>query len=355
MSATEIDQAKLEAFMGQAVTDMGAIISAPLMLIGEKLGLYKAMAHAGPLSSQEIAERSGAAERYVREWLGNQAAGGYVIYDAETDRYALPDEHALALADEDSPFYILGIYDLIASLYADEDQILEAFRSGGGMGWHEHDHRLFRGTERFFRPGYRASLVAEWIPALDGVQEKLERGATVADVGCGHGASTIIMAEAFPNSRFFGFDYHEASIARAREAAQEAGVADRVTFAVASAKDYPGTEYDLVCVFDCLHDMGDPVGASAHVLETLAADGTWMIVEPFANDEVQQNLNPVGRIFYGASTVICTPASLSQEVGLALGAQAGEARLTEVLEQGGFKRVRRATETPFNLVLEARP
>jgi SAM-dependent methyltransferase len=355
MSATEIDQAKLEAFMGQAVTDMGAIISAPLMVIGEKLGLYKAMAHAGPLTSAEIAERSGAAERYVREWLGNQAAGGYVTYDPETDRYTLPDEQALALADEDSPFYILGIYDSIASLYADEDRILEAFRSGGGMGWHEHDHRLFRGTERFFRPGYRASLVAEWIPALDGVQEKLERGATVADVGCGHGASTIIMAEAFPNAQFFGFDYHEQSIERAREAATEAGVADRIKFAVAAAKDYPGSGYDLVCVFDCLHDMGDPVGASAHVLETLADDGTWMIVEPFANDRVEDNLNPVGRVFYGASTVICTPASLSQEVGLALGAQAGEARLTEVLKEGGFTRVRRATETPFNLVLEARP
>ena len=223
------------------------------------------------------------------------------------------------------------------------------------MGWHEHDHRLFRGTERFFRPGYRASLVSEWIPALDGVQEKLERGAKVADVGCGHGASTIIMAEAFPNSEFFGFDYHDASIERAREAASDAGVGDRISFATAAAKDYPGSGYDLVCVFDCLHDMGDPVGASAHVLETLAPDGTWMIVEPFANDRVEENLNPVGRVFYGASTVICTPASLSQEVGLALGAQAGEARLTEVLKEGGFTRVRRATETPFNLILEARP
>jgi SAM-dependent methyltransferase len=355
MSTSEIDEAKLEAFMGQAVTDMGAIISAPLMLIGEKLGLYKAMAHAGPLSSEEVAKRSGAAERYVREWLRNQAAGGYVTYDEETDRYTLPDEQALALADEDSPFYILGLYDSIASIYADEDQIVEAFRSGKGMGWHEHDHRLFRGTERFFRPGYRGNLVPEWIPALDGVQDKLERGAKVADVGCGHGASTIIMAEAFPNSEFFGFDYHAASIERAREAASEAGVEDRITFAVASAKDYPGSGYDLVCVFDCLHDMGDPVGASAHVLETLADDGTWMIVEPFANDRVEENLNPVGRVFYGASTVICTPASLSQEVGLALGAQAGQARLTEVLEDGGFTRVRRATETPFNLILEARP
>ena len=355
MSATNIDEAKLEAFMGQAVTDMGAIISAPLMVIGEKLGLYKAMAGAGPLSSQEVAERSGAAERSVREWLRNQAAGGYITYDPVSDRYTLPDEHALALADEESPFYILGVYDSIASLYADEDRILEAFRTGGGMGWHEHDHRLFRGTERFFRPGYKGNLVAEWIPALDGVQEKLERGAKVADIGCGHGASTIIMAEAFPESEFFGFDYHEASIERAREAAGDAGVGDRISFEVASAKDYPGSDYDLVCVFDCLHDMGDPVGASAHVLETLASDGTWMIEEPFANDRVEENLNPVGRVFYGASTVICTPASLAQEVGLALGAQAGEARLSEVLKEGGFARVRRATETPFNLVLEAKP
>jgi SAM-dependent methyltransferase len=355
MSTTGIDEAKLEAFMGQAVTDMGANISAPLMLIGDKLGLYRMMAGAGPLSSQEVAERADVAERSVREWLRNQAAGGYVEYDPATDRYTLPDEHALALADEDSPFYILGAYDLIASLYADEDRILESFRSGAGMGWHEHNRRLFRGTERFFRPGYKAHLVAEWIPALEGVQEKLERGAKVADVGCGHGASTIIMAEAFPNSEFVGFDYHDASIERAREAAEQAGVADRVSFAVASAKDYPGSGYDLVCVFDCLHDMGDPVGASAHIRETLADDGTWMIVEPFAGDSVQENLNPVGRVFYGASTVICTPASLDQEVGLALGAQAGEQRLSEVIEQGGFSTVRRATETPFNLVLEAKP
>ncbi len=355
MSATEIDEAKLEAFMGQAVVDMGAVISGPLVMIGDKLGLYKAMAHAGPLTSQEVADRSGAAERSVREWLGNQAAGGYVTYDAASDRYTLPEEHALALADEDSPFYILGIYDLIASLYADEDRIVEAFRSGDGMGWHEHDHRLFCGTERFFRPGYRASLVADWIPALSGVQAKLERGAKVADVGCGHGASTIIMAQAFPASEFFGFDYHAASIDRAREAAEEAGVTDRITFETHAANDYPGQGYDLVCVFDCLHDMGDPVGASQHVLETLDPDGTWMIVEPFANDSVAENLNPVGRVFYGASTVICTPASLAQDVGLALGAQAGEARLSDVLKQGGFTRVRRATETPFNLILEARP
>jgi SAM-dependent methyltransferase len=356
MSATEsIDEAKVEAFMGKAVTDMGAIISAPLFVIGEKLGLYKAMAHAGPLTSEEVADRAGAAERYVREWLRNQAAGGYVEYDAETDRYTLPDEHALALADEDSPLYVLGVYDMVASIYADEERLREAFRSGKGLGWHEHDHRLFRGTERFFRPGYRGHLVAEWIPALEGVQEKLERGAKVADVGCGHGASTIIMAEAFPKSEFFGFDYHPESIERAREAADEAGVGDRITFEVAAAKDYPGSGYDLVCVFDCLHDMGDPAGASAHVLETLAPDGTWMIVEPYANDRVEDNLNPVGRVFYGASTVICTPASLSQDVGLALGAQAGEERLSGVIKSGGFTSVRRATETPFNLVLEARP
>jgi len=355
MSTTDIDEAKLEAFMGQAVTDMGAIISAPLFVIGEKLGLYKAMAGAGPITSQELADRAGVAERSVREWLRNQAAGGYVTYDPDTDRYTLPQEHALALADEDSPFYILGVYDSIASLYADEDKIVEAFRSGKGMGWHEHDQRLFRGTERFFRPGYRAHLVSEWIPALDGVREKLEQGGKVADIGCGHGASTVIMAEAFPNSEFFGFDYHEPSIVRAREAASEAGVSDRTSFAVASAKEYPGSGYDLVCVFDCLHDMGDPVGAATHVRETIAPDGAWMIVEPFAGDSVAENLNPVGRVFYGASTVICTPASLAQEVGLALGAQAGETRLAEVIREGGFGTVRRATETPFNLILEARP
>jgi SAM-dependent methyltransferase len=324
-------------------------------VIGEKLGLYKAMAGAGPVSSQEVAERAGVAERSVREWLRNQAAGGYIEYDADSDRYTLPDEHALALADEDSPFYLLGLFESIASLYADEERILDAFRSGTGMGWHEHDHRLFRGTERFFRPGYRAHLVAEWIPSLEGVEEKLTSGARVADVGCGHGASTVIMAEAFPNSEFVGFDYHEASIERAREIAADAGLSERVSFATASAKDYPGSDYDLVCVFDCLHDMGDPVGASAHIHDSLAADGTWMIVEPFAGDSVQENLNPVGRVFYGASTVICTPASLAQEVGLALGAQAGEAKLAEVIKEGGFSAVRRAAQTPFNLVLEARP
>ena len=355
MNSNGIDEAKLEAFMGQAVTDMGAIISAPLMVIGEKLGLYKAMAGAGPLTSQEVADRAGVAERSVREWLRNQAAGGYVEFDPASDRYTLPDEQAMALADEDSPVYILGVYDSIASLYADEEKILEAFKSGEGMGWHEHDPRLFHGTERFFKPGYRAHLVEEWIPALDGVRPKLEAGAKVADIGCGHGASTVIMAEAFPNSEFTGFDYHDGSIEQARQRAESAGVGDRVQFETAAAAEYPGEDYDLVTVFDCLHDMGDPVGAATHVHGTLAPDGTWMIVEPFANDAVEENLNPVGRVFYGASTVICTPASLDQEVGLALGAQAGEARLAEVIKEGGFSSVTRATETPFNLVLEARP
>jgi SAM-dependent methyltransferase len=355
VTTTPIDEEKLHGLMSNVVTDMGAAMSAPLVRIGEKLGLYKAMAHEGPLSSQQVAHRAGAAERYVREWLRGQAAAGYVEYDPDTDRYALPDEHALALADEESPFYVLGGFDVIASVQADEDELLERFRTGEGMGWHEHDTRLYRGTERFFRPGYRAHLVSEWIPALNGVQEKLERGATVADVGCGHGASTIILAEAFPASRFVGFDYHEASIDRAHEAAAAADVSDRVSFVVASAKDFPGSGFDLVCMFDCLHDMGDPVGASAHVHDALFADGTWMIVEPRAGDRVEDNLNPVGRLFYSASTALCTPNSLDQEVGLALGAQAGEARIAEVVRQGGFRRVRRVAETPFNMVLEARP
>jgi SAM-dependent methyltransferase len=354
MSTAAIDEGKLEQFMGQMVTDMGAAMSAPLTLMGLKLGLYKAMAGAGPLTSAEVAERAGCDERHVREWLGNQAVSGYVQHDPDGDTYELPPEQAMALADESSPVYLAGVYDVIASVWADEDKLLEAFRTGRGLGWHEHDHRLFHGTERFFRPGYQAHLVPEWIPALEGVEDRLRSGAKVADVGCGHGASTIIMAEAYPESHFVGFDYHDASIDRARELAEEAGVSDRTEFEVARAQDFPGEGYDLVCNFDCLHDMGDPVGAARHTAEALAQDGTYMIVEPNAGNSLEDNMNPVGRMFYAASSVVCTPASKAQEVGLALGAQAGEARLTEVLNEAGFSRVRRATETPFNMILEAR-
>ncbi len=354
MSATAIDESKLEQFMGQVVGDMSAQISAPLTLLGGRLGLYRAMAHAGPMTAGEVAESAGCDERMVREWLANQTAGGYVTHDADSDRYELPEEHALALADEDSPAYVMGAYDLLASIWADEDKLADAFRTGNGLGWHEHDHRLFQGTERFFRPGYKAHLTTEWIPALDGVEQTLTAGGRVADVGCGHGASTVIMAEAYPKSTFVGFDYHDASIERARAVAREAGVDDRVTFEVATAQDFAGEGYDLVCNFDCLHDMGDPVGAARHTAEALAPGGAYMVVEPMAGDTLEQNVNPVGRMFYAASTVICTPASEAQEVGLALGAQAGEARLTEVLHEAGFGTVRRATETPFNLVLEAR-
>lgn len=351
---TAIDETRMMEFVGRAVGDVGAVLGGAMVVIGDKLGLYRAMTGAGSLTPAELAERTGTAERYVREWLSAQAARDYVSYDGD-GRFSLPDEHAVPLTDENSAACVIGAFEIaVGSVYA-TDTIAERFRTGDGFAWGAHDDHVLGGCERFFRPGYLNNLASAWIPALDGVEAKLTAGARIADVGCGHGASTIIMAEAFPNSQFFGFDYHDASIERAREAAADAGVAEGIVFEVASAKDFPGSGYDLVCVFDCLHDMGDPVGASAHVLETLDADGTWMIVEPFANDSVEQNLNPVGRVFYGASTVICTPASLAQEVGLALGAQAGEARLTEVLQDGGFTRVRRATETPFNLILEARP
>ncbi len=353
--ATTIDEQKLNDFMGRAVVDAGAAMSAVLVDIGDKLGLYKAMAVAGPMTPAELAGATGTAERYIQEWLASQAAGGYVEYDPETKRYLLPPEQALALAEDDSPAFLPGLFQIIASLYRDEAKFIDAFRTGKGVGWHEHDHELFYGTERFFRPGYNANLVTSWIPALEDVEAKLRSGARVADVGCGHGASTIIMAKAYPASRFVGFDYHPASIDAARRRADEAGVGERVTFEVASAQEYPGTGYDLVAFFDCLHDMGDPLGAAVHVRQSLAPGGTWLLVEPFANDRVEDNLNPVGRIFYSASTLICTPHSLSQEVGLALGAQAGEARLREVVTSAGFASFRRATETPFNLVFEAHP
>lgn len=352
----ELDQQKLNEFMGRAVVDFGATLHAGLVVIGEKLGLYKALAEAGqPLTPAELAERTGTTERYVREWLNAQSAGGYVTYGADTGRYSLSPEQAFALANEDSPAYLPGAFLVATSAIKSEGRIAEAFRSGAGFGWHEHDHGVFVGTERFFRPNYIGNLVPSWIPSLEGVEAKLRRGAKVADVGCGHGASTILLAQAYPKSEFVGFDYHGPSVDAARAAAQAAGVADRVRFEQAAAKEYPGSGYDLVAFFDCLHDMGDPVGASTHVLRSLAKDGTWMIVEPFANDRVEDNLNPVGRAYYAVSTLVCTPASRSQEVGLALGAQAGESRIRDVVTRGGFTGFRRAAETPFNLVFEARP
>lgn len=345
----------MEQFMSKMLDDMGAVINGALVLIGDKLGLYRALAEHGPLTADQLAEKSGTAPRFVREWLAAQAASGYVMYDVGSGEFSMSDEQAAALADEQSPFCVVGAFEVAASTYKDEPKITAAFRSGRGVGWHEHSQCLFRGTERFFRSGYAAHLVHEWLPALEGVVEKLNRGARVADVGCGHGASTILMAKAFPKSSFIGFDYHDASVARAREAARDADVSGHCRFEVATAKDFPGADYDLVAFFDCLHDLGDPAGAAAHVRQSLATDGTWMVVEPFANDTLEANLNPVGRIFYAASTMVCVPASLSQEVGAALGAQAGETRLREVIQSGGFTRFRRATATPFNLVLEARP
>src|ERR1700723_3741513 len=349
-----INQDKLHEFLGKAIVDFGATFNAALVRIGDKLGLYKALAKGGPQTPAQLAKATGTSERYIREWLSQQAAGGYVTYDAAKGTFHLSAEQALAMPDESSPVFLPGAFQAALAAIKAEEQITERFKTGEGMGWHEHHHELFVGTERFFRPGYAANLISAWIPSMKGVEEKLKKGARVADVGCGHGASVILMAQAYPKSEFIGFDYHEPSIVRARESAREAGVADRAHFERASAKDYPGT-YDLVAFFDCLHDMGDPVGAAAHVKSSLAKDGTWMVVEPFGNDHLEDNLNPIGRVFYAASTMICVPGSLSQEVGMGLGTQAGEARLTEVLKAGGFTRVRRATATPFNLVLEARP
>jgi 2-polyprenyl-3-methyl-5-hydroxy-6-metoxy-1,4-benzoquinol methylase len=350
-----IDQDKMNELLGRFLNDFGGTFHSAMAVIGDKLGLYKAMAEAGPITSDELAKRTGTTERYVREWLASQAAGGYASYDAAAGRFFLTEEQAFALTDENGPVFLPGAFQLALSAVKSEPRIADAFRTGEGVGWHEHDPGLFRGTERFFRPGYAANLISSWIPALEGVDEKLQSGAKVADVGCGHGASTILMAQAYPKSEFIGFDYHQGSIDYARQKAAEAGVSDRVSFEVAKAKDYPGSDFDFVAFFDCLHDMGDPVGAAAHVRSTLKSDGSWMIVEPFANDRVEDNLNPIGRIFYSASTMICTPASRSQEVGLGLGAQAGEARIREVVTTGGFNRFRRATETPFNLIFEAKP
>ena len=346
-----IDQAKLEALLGRAVVDIGANFHAALVVTGDKLGLFRALRDLGPSTAADLAKRTGTHERYVREWLSAMAAGGYVDYESASEEFSLSDEQALALIDADLP----GAFLLAQATVKSEPRITDAFRSGQGVGWHEHDPALFEGTERFFRPGYAVNLVPTWIPTLEGVQARLEKGGRVADVGCGHGSSTILMAKAFPASRFVGFDYHERSIEWARAAAKREGVGDRVTFEVATAKDYPGAEYDLVAFFDSLHDMGDPVGIAGHVRRSLGRDGTWLLVEPFAHDRLEDNLNPVGRMYYAASTMLCTPNSLAQEVGTALGAQAGEARLRRVATQAGFTRFRRAAETPFNLVLEARP
>jgi len=357
MSTTQvpaIDMNKLNAFIGQFVTDLGAAVHTGMVVIGEKLGLYKALA-ARPMASVELAFTTQTDERYVREWLASQAAGGYITYDEKTGKFGLSEEQAFALASEDSPAYLPGAFELALGSLAAVPRIAESFRTGNGMGWHEHVDGVFHGCEKFFRPGYAANLVSSWIPALHDVQEKLEAGARVADVGCGKGASTILMAKAFPNSQFSGFDYHDESIEAARESAKRAGVAERISFEVSKAKEFPGKNYDFVAVFDCLHDMGDPVGAAAHVRESLAPDGTWMIVEPFANDQLKDNLNPVGRVYYSFSTLLCTPCSRSQEVGLCLGAQAGEARIRDVVSSAGFSRFRRAAETPFNIVYEARP
>jgi SAM-dependent methyltransferase len=349
-----IDMDKLNAFVGQFVGDLGAAVHAGMVVIGEKLGLYKALA-LGPVTPAELAARTGTDERYVREWLASQAAGGYVTYDDTTNKFSLTEEQAFTLANEDSPAYLPGAFELALGALAAVPRIADSFRSGAGMGWHEHQEGVFHGCEKFFRPGYAANLVSSWIPALADVQQKLEAGARVADVGCGKGASTILMAKAFPNSTFFGFDYHDPSIAAARDSAKRQGVESRTTFEVARAKEFRGEAYDLVAVFDCLHDMGDPVGAAKHVLSSLRKDGTWMIVEPFAHDRLKDNLNPVGRVYYSFSTLLCTPCSRSQEVGLCLGAQSGEARIREVVTSAGFSRFRRATETPFNIVYEARP
>jgi len=350
-----INQDKLHEFLGKAIVDFGATFNAALIRIGDKLGLYKALAKGGPQTPAQLATATGTSERYIREWLSEQAAGGYVTYDAKKGTFHLSEEQAFAMADESSPVFLPGAFQVALAAIKAEEQIAERFKTGEGMGWHEHHHELFVGTERFFRPGYAANLISAWIPSMAGVEEKLKKGARVADVGCGLGASTILMAKSYPNSEFVGFDYHEKSIETASQRAKDAHVGERIRFEVASAKSYPGTDYDFVTFFDCLHDMGDPVGASSHVRGSLKKDGTWMIVEPFAGDKLEDNLNPIGRAFYGASTLLCTPASLSQEVGLALGAQAGEKRLREVVTSGGFSHFRRATQTPFNLIFEARP
>ena len=346
---------EVEAFIGRVVTDLSATFSGVLVNVGRKLGLYQAMADLGACTSTALAEATGIRERYVREWLANQAAGGYVTYDPEKKTYALPPAQAMVLALDQSPIFMASAFEVAASFWLDEDEIVETFRSGEGMGWHAHNHRLFCGTESFFRTGYRAHLVTEWLPALDGVVERLERGGRVADIGCGHGASTILMAQAFPKSNFIGLDYHEASIATARERAAEQGMNGNIAFEVKAATAFDGRDFDLVCFMDSLHDLGDPVGALVSCRKALKSDGKVLLVEPYAGDRLEENLNPIGRMFYAASAMACTPNSLSQEVGLGLGAQAGEERLRKVAREAGFSNLRRAAQTPVNLILELTP
>lgn len=349
-----VDEHKLNEFIGKTVSDLAAGNAGVMVSIGYKLGLYKALAGAGSLSAGDVAARADCEERYVREWLNSQAAGGYVEYHAGTETFSLSPEQELVLADEDSPVHFPPAWDITASMWLDQEKTLQAFRTGDGIAWGDHSERLYCGVAAFYRNGYKADLVANWLPALEGVEDKLETGADVADIGCGHGHSTILMAQAYPNSRFYGYDVHPESIVAARDSARKAGVADRVAFEVADARNYPALGFDLICYFDCLHDLGDPVGAATHARRALAVDGTVMAVEPFANDRLEDNLNPVGRMYYSASAALCCAHSLSEEVGLALGAQAGQARIAQVFEESGFSSFRRAAETPFNLILEAR-
>lgn len=349
-----MDMSKVEQFAGQVVSDISATFSGVMTNIGHKLGLYKAMAGAGPITSQILAEKTGTYERYVREWLNNQTAGGYVVYNAETNAYTLPDEHIPVLVDDESPLFLVPALDVASSLWLDEDKVADVFRSGEGIAWSDHHHRLFCGSEALFRPGYKAHLTSTWIKSLDGVEDKLKAGAKVADVGCGHGASTIVLAQEYPNSTFYGFDNHKESVEIARQRAKDAGVNGNIHFSVANAKGFSESGFDLICFMDCLHDMGDPVGAAQHAKQSLKANGTVLLVEPAAGDTVNDNINPVSRLYYAASTAVCTPCSLSQEVGLALGAQAGEKRLSDVMKDAGFNKLRRASETPFNIVLEAK-
>ena len=349
-----INEQALNELLGRAINDVGATSLATLVLIGDELGLYRGLAAGGAQTSAELARRTQTAERYVREWLNAHAASGYVQYHAASGKYELTTEQAMLFADEESPAFVVGGFQIALSAGRAIDRLRQAFVTGEGIGWHEHDHGVFHGCARFFRPGYIGNLVQTWIPSLDGVQKRLEAGIRVADVGCGYGYSTILMAKAFPKSQFVGFDYHRESIDAARLRAIEAGVADRCTFEVGGAKDFGGGRYDFVTVFDALHDMGDPAGASRYILSRLAPGGTWMIVEPYAGDRVEENLNPIGRAYYAGSTLMCTPCSLSQEVGLALGAQAGEARVRAVVMGAGFSHFRRAMQSPVNLVFEAR-